>query len=285
MKTISVVVTGASGFLGQHILDRLKFEKNINVIPVSRIDRCSFFRSNDYRDIPQGEILIHLAEDNLTVSEKVEKQCENSLSLMSNYLSNYNFKLIIYISSAAVYGDLQSYPHSTRDQLNPTSPYAKRKIEVENLLLQSNKGVIVRIVNTYGYHMSKSNVISSIINQLYSKGPIILQSCNPVRDFIAVEDVANGVVSILLHYSESSNLQSIYNLGTGIGTSIEKLVKEVLKISLQTNREIHEIIESKNSSIIIVDYSDAFEDFGWMPKIDLRFGLESLLAGRQSELL
>ncbi|MCR4378753.1 MAG: NAD(P)-dependent oxidoreductase, partial [Rhodospirillales bacterium] len=120
-----VVVTGASGFLGRHIVTQLMAEK-YKTIAVARGELHFFppiqnMHVKRYEDIdpPSGATLIHLAETNSTSSQE---DGAAAFALLENLIAK-PFGRIIFASSAAVYGDQNTCPNGTNEQVAPNNAY------------------------------------------------------------------------------------------------------------------------------------------------------------------
>ena len=72
----------------------------------------------------------------------------------------------------------------------------------------------MRPANIYGPGMSKNNVLSTILQQIPGMGKLEVMDTNPVRDFIWVEDAAEGIVALALSIFKDGNKCALFNLGT-----------------------------------------------------------------------
>lgn len=277
-----ILVTGGAGFIGSHLLDRLVNEGNEVVVLDNLstgkrewVNRKARFIAGDIRDpttvatAMQGcNVVFHLAA--LTDSRSADDAI-----YQVNYLGSENvFKLaaakeckIIFTSSAAVYGE--KFPCSESAKCAPISQYGKSKVKAEAMLQKLDNAFIARLFNCYG---SRSK---SVVNKFCEKIPdykdiTVYGSGIQTRDFVHVNDVVNA---LLLGLENSG----IYNLGTGIETSVLHLIDL-----------IHEITKSKPNTKFTppvegdIRRSRAeigkIRSIGWEPKISLEDGVRSLLA-------
>jgi nucleoside-diphosphate-sugar epimerase len=125
--------------------------------------------------------------------------------------------------------------------------------------------------------MSKNNVISAILRQIPGEGRLEVMDKTPVRDFIWVEDAAEGVVALALSNYIVNNQSALFNLGTGIGTSIGSLAELALDVAEQPERLVYANNVSDRQSSLILDFSDTTSACGWQPKTSLRQGLTKIL--------
>ena len=125
--------------------------------------------------------------------------------------------------------------------------------------------------------MSKKNVLSALLQQIPGAGPVVVMDVSPVRDFIYAEDVAEGIVALGLNHFKETKESDLYNLGTGVGTSIEALANLALDVAGESGRPVKSNHGSSRQSILILDYSKTVSACGWRPKTSLRQGLTRLL--------
>lgn len=274
---MKVVITGVSGFIGSSIYKKL-IELNINVVGVSRKKIDGYFFSEDYLSLPEGDVLIHLGEssDRGWVNSQDESFFENSKTLL-NYIDSRTFDKVIYASSSAIYSDKKDCLKRECDLLNIHDTYSRIKLLAENTLNHSNN-IVLRLSNVYGEGMSKNNVISDIISQLNKKESIKLNSLNPIRDFIYIDDVVRGFIAAI-----NSQDGGLYNLGSGVGTSIKSLAKKILEIDNQKGREVISTRTSNFvSSNIRLDITHICNIMAWSPEVSLDIGLKKLLLKRNN---
>ena len=116
--------------------------------------------------------------------------------------------------------------------------------------------------------------IGAILDQLGDPAPLRLRDLSPVRDFTHVTDAAHGV--LLLAKAMSAG---IFNLGTGIGTSIGDLARLMLSLAGQPDRSLIETAPDGGVSHLALDPTRLREATGWRPDIPLRTGLAQMIDG------
>jgi UDP-glucose 4-epimerase len=271
---MKVVVTGASGFVGNRVVKEL-LKRGIETCAVARrpVEFTNSLVVDSYFDTPEGDILIHLAENpNRTQVNKMGDDYAVEARALTKALILKDFQRIVFASSVVVYGDKNQELCKPMDPVLADDVYSQSKLDCE-LLIEKNNGVIARMSNLYGIGMSADNVFSKIINQIPCTNEIEVWNDRPVRDFLWIDDAVNALVEIAL-----GKATGFYNIASGDAVSINELVHMVLAVSgfdkickLTVTKPI-----DKESSIKL-DISDTFNAFGWKPKMQLKDGIKQLL--------
>ena len=277
---VKVVVTGASGFLGKQIAHNLRMHNQLEVVAVTRKKLEGWFIVNDYSETPEGDFLIHLAENsNREIVNKLGTFYELENQIMLKSILKNSYKNVIYISSALLYGDKSDVPHLVSDELIIGDTYSKIKRNSELSVLDSSGGVVVRASNLYGIGMSDANVVNKIFSQIPGKGPLKIINDKPIRDFLYIQDAVSGIISLLIYYLNHSG-GGIYNLGTGIGTSIRSLASLSLKMAGESHRIIESESVSNANSCLVVNCNETTKICGWKPNVKLSEGISNIIEQR-----
>ena len=252
-----ILVTGGAGFIGHHLVKKLlEYPKgNVAVIDnmsnanpnfkVEEFGDVAFYKA-DIRDkeavaniIKREKIdaCIHLAakisvpDSILDPATTVDVNVNGTLSVISACAEN-DVDRFIFASSAAVYGESRTLPIVENQELNPLSPYGGSKVAGEWLVNSYYDGgkipyaVSLRFFNVYGRGQSPeyAGVITRFAERL-SKGlpPIIYGRGDQTRDFVAVDDVVSAIMSAL-----DADVSGMFNIGTGIRTSINELARRMI---------------------------------------------------------
>ncbi|MFH0866358.1 MAG: ADP-glyceromanno-heptose 6-epimerase [Bacteroidota bacterium] len=271
-----IVITGAAGFIGSCLLNRLNNKghrdiiivddfsnplKNKNILNkafTKQVHRNDFFRwlDSNYKNV---SFVYHLGAR--TDTAEFNRQLLDELNLnysrkMWEACTKYELPLI-YASSAATYGAGEmgyKDDHDLVSKLKPLNPYGESKNDFDKWVLKQAKTppywAGVKFFNVFGpneYHKKRmSSVIFHACNQIRETGKVkLFRSHKPefkngeqLRDFIYVKDVVN-ILWIGLYYKQNSG---IYNLGTGKARSFLDLVRGVFKaMKLPENIEFIDI--------------------------------------------
>ena len=260
MKKKFILVTGADGFIGSHLVEMLVKQgakvralslynsfnnwgwlEDINCLKevevVSGDIRDPHFCKMITKDI---DIVFHLAAliaipySYVAPSSYVDTNINGTLNIIQACLEN-GVERIIHTSTSEVYGTALYVPIDEKHPLQPQSPYSASKIGADNMVLSFYNSfdlpiTIARPFNTYGPRQSARAVIPTIITQIQNGAKEIkLGDISPTRDFNYVEDTCRGM--ILLAMNESA-VGEIFNIGSNFEISIEKtldLIKEIMQ--------------------------------------------------------
>lgn len=242
-----VLVTGAAGFIGSHIIEALDtteydvlgvdtYDKQLynteesrslghfnNLSAVSRLVLPVDVRTEAFVHLLidyAPDIIIHLAADSRTLTSGIYDVLTNNLLPMRKILA-YSDKSgcrIIYASSASVYGEikLMSAPFSEEStEIKPQNAYAFSKLQLERISANHN-AVGVRFFNVYGYNECYKGRTGSLASQIIQnhmtgrKTPIFIDSDKTYRDFVYIDTVVQLIAGLI-----SSNYIGIVNAGSG----------------------------------------------------------------------
>jgi UDP-glucose 4-epimerase len=188
--------------------------------------------------------------------ETIDINVMGTLNLLESCSSN-GVRNFIFASSAAAYGKNVRLPIKENLPLQPMSPYGASKVAGEALVMafknmdRIQNAISLRFFNVYGHNQNPNyaGVITLFASRLYrGLPPIINGDGNQTRDFISVNDVASCIimsVQALGHrkrqaiYTSCHPPHHVFNVGTGIPTSINELARKMIKISGFDLKPIH----------------------------------------------
>jgi len=301
-----VLVTGAAGFIGSHILRYLKL-RGYRVLGIDSFERASpecveelkavnaKVIKGDIRDLDllrkllRGFNAVIHAAAYVDVAESVRepiKYIANNVigtAVVAEASATARVKRLIYLSSAAIYGEPVKIPVTEDHPARPKSPYGLSKLLGEEILkfYSSWKGlesVVLRLFNVYGLGQSRpyTGVITEFVRRATRcEPPIIFGDGNQIRDFVNVVDVARAV-ELSLRTELPARFVAI-NIGTGRAVSIAELARLVAELSGARVQPIYSSPREGDIRYSLVDISRAKKILKWEPMIDLEEGVTELL--------
>ena len=193
---------------------------------------------------------------------------------------------MVHTSTSEIYGTARYTPIDEQHPPQPQSPYAAAKLSGDYLAESFHRTfgtpvAIIRPFNTYGPRQSARAVIPTIAAQLVAgKRTISLGDLRPVRDLTYVTDTARGFLSVA---STDACIGKVTNIGNGKGITIGDLARLLGEVA---GRDDFEIVEDPQrlrpptSEVfeLIADTTRARELFDWKPQVSLREGLANVVA-------
>lgn len=296
MKGKRVFVTGADGFIGSHLAERLiKLGADVTALALhTAADSYGWLDDidvqkvrGDIRDaafirraISGHDIVFHLAAlggipHSYDCPEAyIDTNVRGTLNVLE---AARDCGRIIHTSTSEVYGSAQRTPQTEDHPLNPQSPYAASKVGADALaraycLSFALNVVTLRPFNTFGPRQSQRAVIPAIIRQALAGPTIKVGDTTPKRDFMFFDDTVAAFIATARH----GKTGEVYNAGRGVPTSIAALLDLVISIlgprALVTDGDR---IRPPNSEVreLVADHSKLTRHTGWSPAISLREGL------------
>ncbi|HET7808730.1 MAG TPA: GDP-mannose 4,6-dehydratase [Gaiellaceae bacterium] len=191
---------------------------------------------------------------------------------------------IVHTSTSEVYGTAQRVPIDEEHPLRPQSPYAASKVGADQLALSYQRSfgtpvVVARPFNTYGPRQSARAVIPTIATQALARYVVELGATAPTRDFLYVEDTAAGIVAC----AEADGVEGeVVNLGTGSEITIGELAERILRLA---GRDVPVSLDEQrlrppDSEVerLVADVTKARRLLDWEPRVDLDEGLRRTIA-------
>ncbi|MEW6041927.1 MAG: SDR family NAD(P)-dependent oxidoreductase [Elusimicrobiota bacterium] len=311
-KNKRVLVTGAGGFIGSHLVEELvksgaavtalikynshNYWGNFELLPDEIKNEVNVF-TGDICDenlvrnaVKSKEVVFHLAAlISIPYSYSAPKSffevnVGGTLNILQAAL-DYGVSKIIHTSTSEVYGTAIYIPIDENHPLQAQSPYSASKISADKLaesfyLSYSLPVATVRPFNTFGERQSGRAIIPTIISQILSGSPAVkLGLLKPVRDFLYVKDTVNG----FLKTAESRKTAGqVLNIGTSRGIKMEDLVKKIMKLTGIEKRIVTESprIRPPESEVmkLICSYKKAKRLCGWQPEIPFEEGLIKVIS-------
>lgn len=215
----------------------------------------------------------------------LEHEISNNIYLLSTILDlcvAESVERFIFMSSASVYGMQGEIPIDEKAVPLPISTHGLQKLAMEHLIHiktrhESLSTKILRLANPYGLGQNlygRQGFIAIAVGSLLKERPIRIRGTGEtVRDFIHIEDVMNVCCKLV----NDDSAETIYNLGSGIGVSLNQIIAEIE--SLTQSKLPVEYIPARREDIptSILDTSKIRASLGFVPELTLRQGLDKLL--------
>jgi NAD dependent epimerase/dehydratase len=299
-----VLVTGAGGFIGSHLAERLVGlgARTRALVHYNSMGLKGWLESSplacemeilasDVRDAALMrkattgvDVVFHLAAligipySYEAPSSYVHTNIEGTLNILQASLNN-GVQRVVCTSTSEVYGSARHVPINEDHPLQAQSPYAASKIGADKMAesFHCSFGLpvtIARPFNTYGPRQSARAVIPTIVTQALSRETVELGSLEPTRDFNYVGDTVDGFIRIA---SADAAVGKVINFGSGKEISVGNLARLIGELM---GRELHvvacnERVRPTDSEVdrLCADNRRARELLRWSPRYSLRDGL------------
>ncbi len=312
MQSKQVLVTGAGGFIGSHLVEALvrsgaHVRALLHYNAQGSIGNLQWIAPEVLADVKvvhgdlnDGEfvrllvegcdVVFHLGAmiaipySYLAPRSYVQTNVGGTLNVLEA-VRVCNTPRLVHTSTSEVYGSARYVPIDEAHPLQAQSPYAATKIAADKLVESYVRSfevpaVTVRPFNTFGPRQSARAVIPAVIGQALDRPEEIrLGATTPVRDFTYVTDTVDGFVAAA---SSASVIGGCFNLGTGISVSIGELARSILdlmEVPARINADAERLRPKKSEVDRLTSSNQAFRQVtGWQPKVDLSEGLRRTIA-------
>ncbi len=303
---IKVLVTGAGGFIGSHLTERLVAEGAsvrafvrynskgyrgfIDDFPPQVMEALEVVAGDlgdsdaVYRAMEGVEYVFHLGAliaipySYVHPRDVVKTNVMGTLNVLSG-CRDHGVKRLVHTSTSEVYGTAQYVPIDEKHPLVGQSPYSASKIAADQIAESFYRSFDVPVAtlrpfNTYGPRQSARAVIPSVISQAIGRDVVQVGAMHPVRDLTFVSDTVQG---FLLTAERDEAVGVVTNLGWGTGISVKDLVEKIVSI---VGRKVEVMFDATRlrpakSEVdrLIADSTQAKARLGWEPKVELDEGL------------
>lgn len=313
-----VLVTGADGFVGSHLVEAL-IERGARVIagtrPTSRNGTtlhelhnighvASSLEGIFAANIAQPEIvkqicdlapdvILHLAAEAYvprSFDQPGEVFAANALGTLHILEATRHLPKLercVVTSSSEVYGTaIGDVAIHENVLLQPTSPYAASKVAADRLAYsyRFTYGLpisIIRPFNTYGPRHTYDVIPKFIKLALAGSDLTVHGTGEQRRDFTYVEDTVQGFLAMGSH---PAAIGEVVNFGSGVSYSIRHVADRIVALSGSKSQIVHDKQRPAEVTHLLCDASKAKRLFGWQPRIDLDEGLRRNIAWEQARL-
>lgn len=307
---LTVLVTGAGGFIGSHLVEQLAARgarvraflryTSRNDTGLLRYAPPHVLAAveqvfGDLRDasavseaVAGVDVVFHLgASISIPYSyvhprEVVETNVLGTLNVLQAARER-GVARVIHTSTSEVYGTARRVPIDTAHPLQGQSPYSASKIGADELAEAFHRSfdlpvATLRPFNAYGPRQSGRAIIPNIIAQIHSRDRLTLGNLTPTRDFTFVRDTARAFVLV----AEAPGVVGrVINVGSGKEISIHDLARLIMRLM---GKEVR--IESESERVrpavseverLLADNREALELLGWTPSVSLEDGLRETI--------
>ncbi|UCF15934.1 MAG: GDP-mannose 4,6-dehydratase [Phycisphaerales bacterium] len=301
-----MMVTGAAGFIGSHLCERL-LDNGCMVIGIDNFDdfydpqikrrnindclkRDEFqlveadIRDNEAMDKAIGpgvETIVHLAAKagvRPSIAEPLV-YCDvniNGTMILLELAKEHNIDKFVFASSSSVYGNNKKVPFSEQDNVDfPISPYAATKKACELMChtyhhLCGMSITCLRFFTVYGPRQRPDLAIHKFARLIEHGRPIpVYGDGTMMRDFTYIDDIIDGTVAAI----DKCSGFNIYNLGESQPTKVNDLIVEIENALGKKAVKEHLPLQPGDVERTFADITQAAKDLGYDPKTDIRTGL------------
>lgn len=299
-----VLVTGAGGFIGSHLVEKLAADGAEIRAFVEYDSRGSWgwlddaapetleaveIIAGDIRDshavrqaVAGCDTVLHLAAligipySYLAPESYVDTNVTGTLNVVQA-ATDLGVSRVVHTSTSEVYGTAQYVPIDEKHPLNPQSPYAATKVGADQIALSYGRSfgtpvTVVRPFNTYGPRQSARAVIPTIITQLAAHDPksgpatIRLGATAPTRDFTYVGDTVAGFLAAA---ASDGAVGDVVNIGTNFEISVgdtARTIAELMGVEIRIETEDTRLRpDASEVERLWCDNRKAAEMIGWQP--------------------
>lgn len=296
MPQAKIALIGGTGFIGRHLLERLKTESSESVRVLFHESVPEWLGAMPHAVPVLGDVLkpetleplLDGVEVIINLVGQVSREVDNyqhanlgGMVALGQACLRHRVPRLIHASSALVYGDALD---ATEDcPCRPISPYATMKLAAEEilagLLCTGSRLLCLRLSNVYGPRQSKG-LLPYLVNRIRNRQPITIDADGAqVRDFVHVHDVAEAFVRALA----MPDAVGVVNIGSGRPTSIIRLVRvleDILEVPATGQYcPEHTGGERRNT----VNVSRAEQMLGWRSAIEVTEGIRTVVARQAKE--
>lgn len=271
-----VLVTGAGGFLGRHLVGTLRPDHEVHEFQGDVRDAAAWAAQ------PRADLVFHLAAQ-ASVPRSVEDpagtfdvNAGGTLRLLEWARSTRAGRVVV-VSTAHVFGKVERSPVDESHPLRPVTPYGASKLAAEALCsayaaTYGLETVVVRPFNVYGPGQAPGYVVPDVLLQLREGKRLRVGDTRPVRDFTYVGDA----IDLFVRAGTTPGVGGLaFNLGSGVGHAIAEVIETAIKVSGSALRPDQDAARLRPVELmeLVVDARRARERLGWRAATPLEEGL------------
>ncbi len=277
---IDVIVTGASGFIGRALCQRLRAD-GFSLLALGR-DDGDVAHAQTWDALPAAKVVIHAAgrsyvpdswKDGAAFLRSNVLGTENALAYCRRHSSR-----MVYVS-AYIYGIPETLPIAESHPVKPNNPYALSKHLAEQLCgfagtYQQLPVTVLRLFNVFGPGQRDEFLIPAIVAQVKAGKDVRVLDLKPRRDYVYLADVVDAI----MRAATLADGFRILNIGSGTSQSVQEVIDHIQAAAgttlpvISSNQERPQEIPD-----VRADITQARRVLGWEPRWSFRQGAQQLL--------
>lgn len=297
----NVIITGATSFIGLHLINRL-LEGNyqifavirpntqkINALPKDERVKIIEADMSEYRNLntminAHCDIYFSLAWNGTRGADRddlnmQEKNYVYSIEALKSVLL-MGCKTVISAGSQAEYG-LYNCKISEKTTTRPVTQYGIFKLKFFNDAYRLCKEMKVsfkepRFFSLYGANDYEGTMIISMVKNMLQNKECRLTECTQMWDFLYISDAIDGLVTLI----EKSCDEGAYNFGSGIAKPLKAFIEEMYKITNSQSKLLFGSIPYPSTGMVSIepDVTKLMEETGWKPKVTFAEGIKKIIS-------
>jgi UDP-glucose 4-epimerase len=302
---MKIAIFGGGGFIGSAVTDRLLRDRHaIRIFERPRVEPYRVFTKEEDVEWVAGDfssvhdvgstidgvdVVLHLISTTLPANSNddmvydVQSNLVATLQLLNAMVARRVHKVVFISSGGTVYGSPAYVPIDENHRTEPRVSYGVTKLAIEKYLLlyqylHGVKAGILRVANPFGQRQrveTAQGAVAAFLSKALKGEPVeIWGDGSVIRDYIYISDVADAFARAV----EYDGARSIFNVSTGIGTSLNELVDLIERVAGRKVVRRYRPSRRFDVPVNILDNSLARRELGWEPRVTLEEGL-AVMAG------
>ncbi len=293
-----ILLTGATGFLGSHLLEGLLSKKHEVIIlkrstsDVWRINHLLHrVKVYDVDIVPLNKIFSENSIDIIIHLATQYKKFDNGAEINEMIASNVTFPVELletgirkgvkgFINTGTFFEyDCSKLPVNEDAKIKPFNLYARTKLAFESILSTYSEKLNIKTLRLFSPYGEKDNykLISMVIQKALSKEKIVLSEGLQKLDFIYVSDIVEAYLKAIERMNDGETGYRIYNIGSGVATSVREVVSIIeQKLGEALNKEWG-AASKVDIPIVFADISRAVKELRWTPKYSISKGISDAM--------